>query len=161
MSEQECGRQLTLKEVLLEAVKKELESHIMYLDLKQRVVNPSAQDALQELAQQEKTHQSILEDYLVGRLKEGALDAGVVVDYKIAEYLEQPVVSPAMELSEVFLLAANKEKRSHDLYLNLAALHPNGQVKKLLQDLASQELNHKLKVETLFNETAFPQTDGG
>jgi rubrerythrin len=161
MSEQECGRQLTLKEVLLEAVKKELESHIMYLDLKQRVVNPSAQDALQELAQQEKTHQSILEDYLVGRLKEGALDAGGVGEYKIAEYLDQPVVSRAMELSEVFLLAANKEKRSHDLYLNLAALHPNGQVKKLLQDLASQELNHKLKVETLFNETAFPQTDGG
>jgi rubrerythrin len=31
----------------------------------------------------------------------------------------------------------------------------------LLEDLAAQELEHKQKVEFLFTEVAFPQTDGG
>jgi rubrerythrin len=152
---------LTLREVLQEAIHKEIEAHVMYAGLKSRVNNSSAKDALQDLAEQESTHQHILEDYLHGKLKEGILNIGMVVDYKIAEYLDQPEVSPSMELKDVFLLAANKEKASHELYLQLAAIHPNGHVKHLLEELAAQELTHKLRVEELFNEVAFPQTDGG
>ena len=83
------------------------------------------------------------------------------MDYKIAEYLDQPPVSPAMELKDIFLLAANKEKASHEIYLRLAAIHPNGHVKHLLEELGAQELSHKVRVEDLYNEVAFPQTDGG
>jgi rubrerythrin len=155
------GDQLTLKEVLEEAVQKEIEAHLLYAGLKERINNPAAKDALQDLAEQETIHQQVLEDYLQGKLKEGILNAGVVVDYKIAENLDQPEVSPSMNLKDVFLMAANKEKSAHELYLHLASIHPNGRAKHLLEDLASQELNHKLRVEELFNEVAFPQTDGG
>jgi rubrerythrin len=161
MVDKESGPNMTLREVLAEAIQKEIDAHVMYIGLKGRVNSPAAKDVLQDLAAQETIHQHILEDYLQGNLKEGILNAGVVVDYKIAEYLNQPEVSPAMDLKEVFLLAANKEKASHELYLQLAGLHPNGRVKHLLEELASQEMTHKLKVEELFNEVAFPQTDGG
>jgi rubrerythrin len=152
---------ITLREVLQDAVHKEIEAHVMYIGLKGRVTNMAAKIALQELAEQETIHQHILEDYLQGKLKEGVLNVGLVVDYKIAEFLDQPDVSPAMELKDVFLIAANKEKASHDMYLHLAAIHPNGRVKKLLEELAMQEAVHKQRVEALFNEVAFPQTDGG
>jgi rubrerythrin len=66
-----------------------------------------------------------------------------------------------MELKDVFLIAANREKASHTLYQSLSAIHPNGQVKHLLEDLASQELEHKNRVETIYTEIAYPQTDGG
>lgn len=66
-----------------------------------------------------------------------------------------------MQLKDVFLLAANREMHSHRLYLALASLHPPGEVKRLLEELASQELQHKQKVEFLHSEVAFPQTDGG
>ncbi len=66
-----------------------------------------------------------------------------------------------MELKDVFLLAANREMHSHDLYLALTRIHPPGEVKTLLKELASQELEHKHKVEFLYTEVAFPQTDGG
>ena len=155
------GENLTLKEVLQEAIHKEIESHVMYTMIKSRVNNLSAKEALQDLADQETIHQHVLEDYLAGKLKEGILNVDIVVDYKIAEYLDQPSVSSSMELKDVFLLAANKEKASHELYLQLAAIHPNGHVQHLLEGLAEQELTHKLRVESLYNEVAFPQTDGG
>ncbi|MFC2045190.1 ferritin family protein [Chloroflexota bacterium] len=84
-----------------------------------------------------------------------------IIDYKIAEHFNQPEVSPRMDLKDVFMLAADREKAAHDFYLSLAEIHPLGEVKKLLADLASQEMAHKHKVEFLFTEVAFPQTDGG
>jgi len=75
--------------------------------------------------------------------------------------LEQPQLSLEMKLKDVFLLAANCEKASHEFYLSLAQIHPDGEVKRLIEELATQELDHKQKVEFLYTEVAFPQTDGG
>lgn len=153
--------QLTLREVLEGAIQKEIMSRFLYVGLRQRVRNQTAKDAFQSLADQEEMHQRVLEDYLHGKLKEGSLNGGIVVDYKIADCLDQPEISPTMELQDVFLMAANKEKSAHDLYAGLSAIHPNGKVKHLLEDLALQELEHKNRIETLYTEVAFPQTDGG
>jgi rubrerythrin len=153
--------QMTLREVLEEAIQKEIMSRFLYVGLRQRVKNQTSKDAFQALAEQEEKHQQFLEDYLHGKLKGGVLDTGLVVDYKIADYLDQPEITPTMELKEVFLLAANKEKASYDLYTGLSDIHPNGNVKHLLHDLATQELEHKHRIETLYTEVAFPQTDGG
>jgi rubrerythrin len=153
--------QLTLREVLKEAIQKEISSHSLYTGLRQRVRKQAVKDAFQDLADQENMHRQVLEDYLHGRVKEGALSTVVVVDYKIADCLQQPEISPAMELKDVFVIAAQKEKAAHDLYANLSAIHPVGQVKHLLENLAAQELEHKNRVEALYTEVAFPQTDGG
>ncbi|HEY78007.1 MAG TPA: hypothetical protein G4O09_02730, partial [Dehalococcoidia bacterium] len=90
-----------------------------------------------------------------------ALSGGQTVDYKITEHLEQPKIYPEMHLKDIFLLAASREKASHELYLGLAEIHPEGQVRKLLEELAAQELEHKQQLEFLYTEVAFPQTDGG
>lgn len=153
--------QFTLKEVLEMAIQKEIEAQHLYINLSQKMNTDAAKDALLELAQQEQGHQNLLEQYLRGELDEGALSRGQVVDYKIAEHFEQPVISPDMKLKDVFLLAANREKVSHEFYLGLASIHPAGEAKRLFEELALQELKHKQKVEFLYTEVAFPQTAGG
>ena len=153
--------QLTLKEVLGKAIQKEIEARLLYVSLSQKMYNEAAKDALQDLARQEQGHQNRLEQYLRGELKEGALSHGHAVDYKIAEQLDQPEISPDMKLKDTFLLAANREMASHQFYLSLAEIHPAGEVKRLLEELAAQELGHKQRVEFLYTEVAFPQTDGG
>lgn len=153
--------QLTLMEVLGKAVQREIDSQRLYTDLGNQVREDSAKYAFEELGQQERGHQAILEQYMKGEFKKGALDTGHVVDYKIAERLDHPAISPNMTLKEAFLLAANREKLSHEFYLDLAGIHPSGEVKKLLKKLATEELRHKQKVEFLFTQVAFPQTDGG
>lgn len=153
--------QLTVREVLEKAIQKEIEAQQLYRNLSQKMTDEAAKDAFRELTRQEQGHQALLEKYLRGELKEGALKREQVLDYKIAEHLEQPEISLRMELKDVFLLAANREKASHEFYLSLAGVHPSGQVKRLLEELASQELEHKQRVESLYTEAAFPQTDGG
>ncbi len=153
--------EMTLEKVLRKAVQKEIASWLLYNDLSRRMSQEVARDAFKQLAQQEKSHQNRLEQYLRGEIKEGALSGGQAVDYKISEYLEQPKIYPDMALKDIFLLAANREKASHELYLGLAEIHPEGEVRRLFEELAAQELEHKQRLEFLYTEVAFPQTDGG
>ena len=152
---------LNIKEVLGKAIQKEIESQHLYHDLSQKMTDATAKDTFQELARQEQEHQQLLEQYLRGELHGGTLSNQLVVDYKIAEHFEHPEISSDMKLKDVFLLAANQEKVSHELYLGLAQIHPTGEVKRLIEGLAAQELEHKQRVEFLYTEVAFPQTNGG
>lgn len=152
---------LTLKEVLGMAISKEIEAQHLYTDLSQKIDTAAAKDAFVLLAQQERGHQNLLEQYLRGELEQGALGQVQVIDYRIVEHFEQPVISTDMKLKDVFLLAANREKVSHEFYLGFAGIHPDGPIKRVLEEIASQELKHKQWVEFLYTEVAFPQTDGG
>jgi rubrerythrin len=153
--------QCTLNHILEMAIQKEIESQHLYGELSGKVTDDAAKDVLRQLSQQEQRHKEILEQYQRGELKAGTLGQEQFIDYKIAEHFNQPEISPGMELKDVFLLAANREMRSHEFYLTLAGLHPLGEAKKLLVELASQELKHKHKVEDLYTQVAFPQTAGG
>ena len=151
----------TLKFVLDIAIKREIEAQELYLRLSQTVVEDSARDMFLELSKVEKKHENLLRDYVRGKLREGALKINHVLDYRIAEKLEQPPIKPNMSLGDTLLLAANREKASHEFYISLAAEHPPGEIKKLLEELASQELEHKHRIEDLYTQVAFPQTAGG
>ena len=155
------AKRITVKDVLKKAIQKEIESQRLYTNLSQKMTDQAAKDAFEKLSQQEKGHQKLLEQYRRGEIKEGALSSEQVIDYKIAEYLDQPEITFDMKLKDVFLLAADREKASHEFYLSLAGIHPAGKVRRLLKKLASQELEHKRKVEFLYTEVAFPQTAGG
>ena len=122
-----------------------------------------AKDTFRELVRQERWHQQLLERYLHGEIKSGAMRAEQVIDYKIAENFEPTEITPDMQLKDIFLRAANREKSAHESYLALSQDHPAGEVRKLLEGLASQELEHKHKhkLEFLYAEVAFPQTAGG
>ncbi len=154
-------KELTVASALEKAIQKEIESQELYRDLSRKVTDDAGREMFRQLVKVEKKHEVLLRQYLCGELGEGTLKKDHVVDYKIAEHLEQPRIKPDMKLDEVLLLAANREKASHDFYLDLAAAHPPGKVKTLLEELASQELEHKQRIEFLYTEVAFPQTDGG
>jgi rubrerythrin len=152
---------LTVQTILQKAIEKEIEAQHLYQDLSQKMSDAAAKDAFLQLAGEEKGHEELLRKYLRGDIGNGGLRKDRVLDYKIAEYLDQPEITPDMALKDVFLLAANREKASHDFYLKLAAMHPVGSVRRLLEQLADQELEHKSRVELLYTEVAFPQTEGG
>jgi rubrerythrin len=154
-------KELTISSVLEKAIQKEIEAQELYRDLSGAVKNDAARDMFRQLSQVEKKHEELLRKYQRGELGEGSLKAEHVVDYHIAEHLVPLPVRLDMRLDEVLLLAANREKASHELYLSLAKEHPPGRARELLEDLASQELEHKHRVEDLYTEVAFPQTDGG
>lgn len=153
--------QLTLGKVLEQAIQKEIESRLLYIHLGEKMQDGAVKDTFLDLAQQEQGHQNLLERYQQGDFKAGMLSKEEILDYKITEHFAQPEISAGMQLKDAFLYAANREMKAHEFYHALAEIHPAGEVKGMLEKLASQELGHKHKLEFLYTEVAFPQTAGG
>ncbi len=151
----------TLTELLKKAIEKEVEAQTLYTELSRRVEETAVRVALQALVRQEEGHQKLLEHYRDGKLKGGVSRKGQRLNYRIVEILDHGEISADMALKDVFLLAAEREKTAHEFYLALAEIHPAGEAKTLMTDLAAQELGHKHRVEYLYTEVAFPQLDGG
>jgi len=143
------------------AIEREEEAFAFYQDLSKRVEDKTARETLQFLSMEEKKHKEFLEKYRRGGYGPDGLRMTDVVDYKIAEYLAKPDIKENMESKDVYLVAAHRELNSYQFYKSLADMHPDGNAKSILLRMAAEEKKHKEKVEYLYSNTAFPQTDGG
>jgi rubrerythrin len=152
---------VTILYIIDKAIEKEIEAQNMYRELGEASTEAAAKDMFRQLTAVEKKHEDLLRRYLAGDLGEAGLKKDAVLDYRIAEHFNAPEVTPGMALADVLLLAANRERASHELYAALAAAQPEGTARQLFEDLAAQELDHKHRMEDYYTDVAFPQTSGG
>ena len=153
--------EITLQEVIDQAILREEQAFAFYEKLMERVADTASQDTLAFIAKEELKHKEILERYARGELGQEALSLREVVDGRVVEALGPPDLTECLDQKDIFIVAAEREKASHEFYAKLAQLHPEGELKKLLSKLAQEELAHKEKAEYLYCNAAFPQTDGG
>ena len=152
---------LKLAEVLDTAIQREEEAYLFYMDILNEIEDKSAREAIEWVANEEKKHKAFLVSYKEGKYGVDSLRLADVVEYKLAEYLEEPEISQNSSAEEVYLVAAHREGRSHQFYSELANMHNDNKLKTMLQKMANEELKHKEKMEYLYANTAFPQTSGG
>lgn len=143
------------------AIKREQEAYDFYLDIHGRVADPSVKETLEFIAREEKKHKAFLVSYRDGHFGANALKMADFIDYKIAEYLDEPELDEESKPEDVYLAASHRERRSFHFYTELANLHADGGIKEMLLKMANEELKHKEKMEYLYANTAFPQTSGG
>ena len=151
----------SVSEIIDLAIQREEEAYDFYMDIHNKLEDPSVKDTIEFIAGEEKKHKAFLVGYREENYGPGALRMTEVVEYKIAEYVEEPEVSADTSSQDVYLVAAHRESRSHKFYTELANLHPEGELKTMLLKMANEELKHKEKMEYLYANTAFPQTAGG
>ncbi len=150
-----------IADILDIAIKREEEAYEFYTDIHSKVDDASVKSTLEFMAGEEKKHKAFLISYRDGHFGDKGLRMSDVVDYKIAEYLEEPEISEDSKPEDVYLVASHREGRSHQFYTELANLHAEGEPRQMLLKMANEELKHKEKAEYLYSNTAFPQTSGG
>jgi rubrerythrin len=151
----------SLGSVLIMAIDKEKEAHDFYMDLFNVVEDKEAKSTLRYLASEEAKHDEFLSTCREGRFCSSVLNLDLAVDNKIVEHLGLPDIKKNMKSAEVYLIAANRELNAYTFYKSLADSYPAGDVKDLLNKIANEEMKHKEKMEYLYSNTAFPQTEGG
>ena len=151
----------TVAEVIATAIRREEEAYFFYMDLHEQAQDEEVKETLEWIAGEEKKHRKFLVGYRDGGYAANGLRMTAVVEYRIAEYLEEPDTEGEMDNTKVYLIAAHREARSHLFYTEMANLHDEGETKQVLLKMANEELRHKEKMEYLYANTAFPQTSGG
>lgn len=154
-------KEKTVSEILETAIQREEEAYAFYMDIYEKIDDKSVKDTLEWIAGEEKKHKDFLVNYRDGGLGSDALRMSDVIDYKIAEYQEEPEIAKDMKREDVFLVASHRENRSYHFYTELAGVHSAGEIRSMLLKMANEELKHKEKMEYLYANTAFPQTAGG
>jgi rubrerythrin len=148
-------------EILEMAIGREEAAYDFYMNIYDKVADKSVKDTVEFIAGEEKKHKAFLVSYRDGKYGAEALRMADAVDYKIAEYLEEPEIADNSASEDIYLVAAHREARSHLFYSELANMHAEGDLKLMLMKMSNEELKHKEKMEYLYANTAFPQTSGG
>ncbi len=140
--------------ILDRAITNEEASEAFYRQAAGSVHDADTREALEGLMRDEAEHKHLIEEFKSGArpLPQGTTSGG-----SLAETMGTPGFSEDMTPADAFLLAARKEKLAVELYENWAKLYPEGDERDLLLRLAEIERRHKVRVEAMFSNAAFPE----
>jgi rubrerythrin len=143
-----------MSSILDRAIANEEASEAFYRQAADGVADAGTREALEALMRDEREHRRLIEEF-----KSGArpLPQGVTSGGSLVETMGTPGFSRDMSPADAFLLAARKEKLAVELYENWANLYPEGAERDLLLRLAEIERRHKVRVEAMFSNAAFPE----
>ncbi len=151
----------TLEAILEKAIRNEEEAFRFYMDIYNTVEDKVAKNTLVFLADEERKHRGYLIQYRDGVYPENAMTVSEETTAKIKEFSGKHDIKKTSQAKDIFLVAADRELSAYNFYKKLADIHPSGEVRELLLRMAQEELKHKEKMEYLYDNTAFPQTEGG
>ena len=143
-----------LEAIIQSAIVQEELSHGFYKRLAGLANQPETKNTLEYLAKEELEHKAFLQSCFTPH---GCTLAGEAQNVHLAELLEAPAISPGMTIKEALIIAAKREEGAYRFYQALASLQPPGEVQAFLNKMAKVELQHKEKVEYLYDNAAFPE----
>lgn len=128
-----------LEDLLLAAIKSEVESKSVYAALADMVKNAFLKDRMKFLASEEERHRIYIEGIFAKEFpgKEIVLPEKTPVPLPVVEIPDESV-----PLSVVFESAMEAEKASSEFYKGLAGRYDDPEITEMLSYFASMEMNH-------------------
>jgi rubrerythrin len=143
-----------MEDLIKNAIKQEELSHDFYKRLAGLVSHAETKDLLEYLAKDELEHKAFLQSCFT---PEGCKLVGQAQNVHLAEMLEAPTISYDLSPKEALVIAMKREEGSYRFYQTLAGVQPPGEIQAFLEKMAKVELQHKEKVEYLYDNAAFPE----
>ncbi|MCK9377561.1 MAG: ferritin family protein [Syntrophobacterales bacterium] len=143
-----------LEAIIKSAIAQEELSREFYLRLAGLVSHADTKDMLEFLAKDELEHKAFLQSCFT---PQGCKLAGAAQNAHLAEMLAAPAITDDISPKEALVIAMKREEGSYRFYQTLAELQPPGEIQDFLNKMAKVELQHKEKVEYLYDNAAFPE----
>ncbi len=137
-------------EVIDFAIQGEKDAVVFYRELQEKSKFQAQKEMLKEYEDMEKGHVIVLENIRKRGLQNIAVKE--VTNLNISEYLVDAEPSADMDYQDILIIAMKKEEQAQKLYTNLAGNFPGTELETLFLKLASEEAEHKLQFETLYDE---------
>ena len=143
------------KKILSIAIDREVEAYTFYKTVADKVKDANLKKLFAELAGEEKKHREFLTDFLAKGEKTMKFTAAP--DFKVADTLASPPITPDLKPLDGLTLAIKKELEAMQMYTRLAAASTDPQQQMLFNGLANMESNHKARLEDIYVNMAFPE----
>ena len=143
------------KNIISLAIDREVEAYTFYRSVSEKVKDANLKKIFNELAGEETKHREFLQGVLAKGTAGMHFDASH--DYKVADVLPTPPLTPDMKPVEGIVIAIKKELEAMQMYTQLAARSTDAGQKKMFTELSNMERGHKARLEDLYTEMAFPE----
>ena len=149
----------SVEEALKTAIEREIEAFNLYNDAAQRVQEPHQRSALLEMAAQEHSHRTKLENILEGNVRWAirAARAQPVTDLRLTDHLVGGSVEPGADYQDVLLFAAKREKAAFDFYQAMAEMVDDVLIQNVFTMLAHEEMRHKNRLEKMYEDVMYQE----
>lgn len=146
-----------LTELLETAIYKEIASQAFYEAGRGTTDDPGARALMSELAQEEARHVQILKQLRDSQWKAGSWHGDQVPNLMLSEHMTGGDKLDSASLQETLVFAMKREQQSVDFYSRMMAVLRDQDAKLLCERLVQEELRHKLKLETLYDELFYQE----
>ena len=144
------------RQVILDAIQAEIGAREFYEKIAKGIKDDFLKQTFEAFAREEGKHEEILTKILN---QENITTAhfNCDKDFKVAETIEMPEVTPEMDLKNAIGLAMKNEEIAMKKYTALAENCEDPELKLVFEDLAAMERDHKFKMEQNFVDVAYPE----
>ncbi len=129
----------TLRELLLIAIKSEIDSMEVYKTLSERVKNYILKDRLRFLADEEEKHKAYLEAVYTSEFGEEPKDFPENEDFPLPQV---DVSDEQRPIADIIKDAMGAELEAKKFYLKMAPMFKDEETRKMIEILASMEQSH-------------------
>jgi rubrerythrin len=143
------------KKIISNAITQEVEAFTFYSSVSEKAKDESLKKLFKSLADDEEKHKRTLEGYLTRSADRMHFSASV--DYKVADALPTPPLTPDLKPVDGLVIAIKKELEAMQMYTQLANASEDDEQKKVFLELASMERGHKSRLEDVYTNMAFPE----
>jgi rubrerythrin len=149
----------SFEEIIDFAIEKEKEAAAFYTEAAKQTSFAGVKESLEEMAQEEKKHQSMLENLESNKevLKEYKFKW--IPDMKRSDYMVDLKYQDGMSYTDILRLAMKREEQALQMYNELQKKTVNPEHIKLFKVLCQEEAKHKLFLETLYDDFMAEQGD--
>lgn len=148
--------QFEFERIFGNAAEREIEAKEFYSGIAKKCHDAAMRELFEQFAREEMEHFELLEEFRTNPTMMLKIEAPAN-DWKIAEAHELPALSVDMKPSEALTLAMKKEQEAVEFYRALAASAVTDDVRKIFENLANMELQHKHILERMFTDIGYPE----
>ena len=148
----------TIEKALEVGAEMELESYTLYTETAAKAKYPGAKKLLSEIAEDEKRHREYflkgLEDPANIKMRTLKED---IPDLKITDQLVKVPLDPRADYPQILIFAAQREKATHDFYVQIARRFKDTEMGKMFNNFATEELRHKYLIEKEYDDVVLAE----
>ena len=146
-----------LKEILNMAIQVKADAYEYYSTAAKTVKNHSAKELRKVLANIELKHKEKLEKFDLNEVEEEHHTVKATHDFHIEKYLLDKEITPDSTAQDIMVHAMKREQKSCAFYNTMLKFATSIPVKNLFEELAAEELEYKVKIETEYDDIFYKE----
>ncbi len=146
-----------LKEILDMAIRFETEACDFYTHAAEIAKNPSAKVLLSEFAKIELKHKEKLVNFNLDEIAEEHHIVQHTHDIHVDQYLIDKGINENSTVQDIMVHAMKREQKSFEFYDNMLKVVTDVSVRNLFEELAEEEKEHKVRIETEYDDVIYKE----